>query len=288
MAPVPSDPTSAPAQNNQTTDQRRRSEVVAHHPSDAVGAADGEVKITRVVVVAVDHSANGDKAFTWALDNFIDAKRDLLVLLNVRAATVVPGPFGGAYMDYSDYFADMDQKVRRRDGYGAAKNPTKSSTITPQSPETKTLVLSQYHPCPRSHPPPPLPTFSPHPPNAHPTPQIAVKAIALRGDPRNEIVRKSHEVNADIVILGSRGMGAFRRAMLGSVSDYCIHNLSCPVIIIKDSSTSTATSAQTSTDTLSTKQSQTDTDALRAAGQAAQSKIRIPVPVAGSGLGVGV
>jgi len=42
----------------------------------------------------------------------------------------------------------------------------------------------------------------------------------------------------DLVVLGSRGMGSFKRSLmgfvgLGSVSDYCVHNLPCPVLVVK-------------------------------------------------------
>jgi nucleotide-binding universal stress UspA family protein len=36
-----------------------------------------------------------------------------------------------------------------------------------------------------------------------------------------------------MLIIGSRGMGAFKRTFLGSVSDYCVHHCHCPVIIPK-------------------------------------------------------
>ncbi|KAI9596480.1 hypothetical protein BDF19DRAFT_394242 [Syncephalis fuscata] len=63
--------------------------------------------------------------------------------------------------------------------------------------------------------------------------KIAVKAIALRGDARDELVRKSEEVRADVLILGSRGLGVLKRTLLGSVSDYCAHNCTMPLIIVK-------------------------------------------------------
>lgn len=42
----------------------------------------------------------------------------------------------------------------------------------------------------------------------------------------------------DVLVLGNRGLGAFKRSMmsligLGSVSDYCVHNSPAPVIIVK-------------------------------------------------------
>lgn len=42
----------------------------------------------------------------------------------------------------------------------------------------------------------------------------------------------------DVLVMGSRGMGAVKRALLsmvglGSVSDWCAHNMTCPVIVVK-------------------------------------------------------
>lgn len=55
----------------------------------------------------------------------------------------------------------------------------------------------------------------------------------MRGDPRDELVRKAQELKASAVILGSRGLGAFKRAFLGSVSDYVVHHCPAPVIVVK-------------------------------------------------------
>ena len=40
---------------------------------------------------------------------------------------------------------------------------------------------------------------------------ITVKAIAMRGDPRDEVLRKAKEVNADMILMGSRGLGMMKR-----------------------------------------------------------------------------
>ncbi|KAI9352768.1 hypothetical protein BDR26DRAFT_849834 [Obelidium mucronatum] len=62
---------------------------------------------------------------------------------------------------------------------------------------------------------------------------FATKAIALKGDIKDEIVRKAKEVQADALIVGSRGLGYFSRALVGSVSDYAVHYAHCPVLVIK-------------------------------------------------------
>ncbi|HEX5294163.1 MAG TPA: universal stress protein [Streptosporangiaceae bacterium] len=38
---------------------------------------------------------------------------------------------------------------------------------------------------------------------------------------------------ADLLVVGSRGHGGFAEALLGSVSQHCVHHASCPVVIIR-------------------------------------------------------
>lgn len=52
------------------------------------------------------------------------------------------------------------------------------------------------------------------------------------------IVKYAKRQQADLVVVGSRGMGSWKRSVmsfvgLGSVSDYAIDNLSCPVVVVK-------------------------------------------------------
>lgn len=49
----------------------------------------------------------------------------------------------------------------------------------------------------------------------------------------------AQSVDADMVVVGTRGYGAMRSAMLsvvglGSVSQYLAHNLSCPTLLVKE------------------------------------------------------
>ncbi|KAL9418398.1 hypothetical protein AB3S75_041248 [Citrus x aurantiifolia] len=55
----------------------------------------------------------------------------------------------------------------------------------------------------------------------------------VEGDARNilcDVVEKHH---ASILVVGSHGYGAIKRAVLGSVSDYCAHHAHCTVMIVK-------------------------------------------------------
>ena len=38
-------------------------------------------------------------------------------------------------------------------------------------------------------------------------------------------------VSASVIVIGSRGRGGFKRALLGSVSDYVVRNAPCPVLV---------------------------------------------------------
>jgi nucleotide-binding universal stress UspA family protein len=40
-------------------------------------------------------------------------------------------------------------------------------------------------------------------------------------------------VGADLLVVGSRSLGGFKRLELGSVSQQCAHHACCPVVIIR-------------------------------------------------------
>ncbi|MGD6804273.1 universal stress protein [Rossellomorea vietnamensis] len=52
------------------------------------------------------------------------------------------------------------------------------------------------------------------------------------GDPSNEICKEAQEIKASVIIMGNRGLGSFKSALIGSVSYSVIHNATCPVTIV--------------------------------------------------------
>ncbi|KAL9360296.1 hypothetical protein Peur_048419 [Populus x canadensis] len=55
----------------------------------------------------------------------------------------------------------------------------------------------------------------------------------VEGDPRNVLCEAVEKHHASVLVVGSHGYGAIKRAVLGSVSDYCVHNARCTVMIVK-------------------------------------------------------
>ena len=55
--------------------------------------------------------------------------------------------------------------------------------------------------------------------------------VVLRGDPAAAIVHHAAEVGASAIVIGTRGRGGIKRAVLGSVSDHVIRHAPCPVIV---------------------------------------------------------
>ena len=55
----------------------------------------------------------------------------------------------------------------------------------------------------------------------------------VAGDPAIQIVKRAEEENYQLIVMGSRGLGAIRGFMLGSVSHKVSQLSHCPVLIIK-------------------------------------------------------
>lgn len=60
-----------------------------------------------------------------------------------------------------------------------------------------------------------------------------VDIIHKVGDASNEIIKLAAEGNYDLVVMGSRGLGTFSRAFLGSVSNKVLNHIDKTVLIVK-------------------------------------------------------
>lgn len=53
-------------------------------------------------------------------------------------------------------------------------------------------------------------------------------------DRRPAQVLIDHSRNADLLVVGSRGLGGFKGLLLGSVAQHCIRWASCPVLVVRE------------------------------------------------------
>jgi nucleotide-binding universal stress UspA family protein len=62
---------------------------------------------------------------------------------------------------------------------------------------------------------------------------VHAKAELLTGEPVDEIVAYADSLDADLIVLGSRGHGVMAAALLGSVSRGVLHEAHRPVLVVR-------------------------------------------------------
>jgi nucleotide-binding universal stress UspA family protein len=60
-----------------------------------------------------------------------------------------------------------------------------------------------------------------------------LERMILRGHPAKAILAEAREFEADLIVVGSRGHGAVRTALLGSVSADVVDHAPCPVLVAR-------------------------------------------------------
>ena len=131
----------------------------------------------RTVLVGMDGSDFSFHALEWAAKNIIKPETDLVVLLNARPCepdALLVSSFGTGYMDNMDsaFVGQLEAEERNRSEAVLKKAVAFLKSINPK---------------------------------------MAIKAFALVGDAREELVLKADELHADLFVVGSRGMGAVKR-----------------------------------------------------------------------------
>ena len=62
---------------------------------------------------------------------------------------------------------------------------------------------------------------------------IEKESFSETGSPAAVILEFEENLNADLIVMGSRGLGVVKGILLGSVSQYIIERSKCPVLVIK-------------------------------------------------------
>jgi nucleotide-binding universal stress UspA family protein len=62
---------------------------------------------------------------------------------------------------------------------------------------------------------------------------LAVEARARIGEPASVLIDVAVEVNADLIVVGNKGMTGMARFLLGSVPNKVVHHAPCDVLIVR-------------------------------------------------------
>ncbi|MFS8021877.1 putative universal stress protein A family [Helianthus anomalus] len=63
--------------------------------------------------------------------------------------------------------------------------------------------------------------------------QITAETMTEVGDPKELICEGVEKLKVQLLVLGSSSRGFLKRAFLGSVSNHCVQNVKCPVLVVK-------------------------------------------------------
>lgn len=64
---------------------------------------------------------------------------------------------------------------------------------------------------------------------------VDVQVHPMEGDPADAILNVAEETNADLIVVGNKGMTGAKRFLLGSVPNNVSHHAPCSVIIVRTS-----------------------------------------------------
>ncbi|ORY51953.1 adenine nucleotide alpha hydrolases-like protein [Rhizoclosmatium globosum] len=159
----------------------------------------------RVICVAVDDSPQSQHALTWTLDHLASAN-DQVCILNVRPYAIPGYILGGSFTgtapgefyptasyDYNEDYVESLERYNRDTSHDLLRKYGEQ-------------VLERGVQC---------------------------RAIALRGDPREEILAKVNVLKPDMLVTGCRGLGFLQKAFKGSLSDYLVQHAECVVVVPK-------------------------------------------------------
>ncbi|OWM71107.1 hypothetical protein CDL15_Pgr011234 [Punica granatum] len=169
----------------------------------------------RRVGVAVDFSACSRKALKWAVDN-VARRGDHLILITVR-------PEGNYESGEMQLWETTGSRPVEPQFFG-----TSSAAFIPLSEFSDPVVMKKYGVKPD---PETLDIVN----TAAAQKEIVVLLRIYWGDAREKICEAIDKIPLSCLVIGNRGLGKLKRAILGSVSNYVVNNGSCPVTVVKSS-----------------------------------------------------
>uniref|UniRef100_A0A0E0GTT4 UspA domain-containing protein n=1 Tax=Oryza nivara TaxID=4536 RepID=A0A0E0GTT4_ORYNI len=191
-------------------EEKGASPAAAAATSGEPGAAAGTMK----VVVAVDASEESLNALSWALDNVIGRRAGAVSVVVVHAQHgpdhfVYPVAAHGIGIHFAFHETDTACTCACVTEAAIAYAPASAiESMRKAQEEISRKVVSRAL-------------------------DVSATGAIVEGDAKEAICQAVEEMHADMLVLGSRGLGKIKRAFLGSVSDYLVHHACCPVLVVK-------------------------------------------------------
>lgn len=158
------------------------------------------MEMERRVGVAMDFSACSKEALRWGVGNLC-RKGDHLILITVlpeecyeQGEMQLWEATGSPLIPLSEF---VDPNIMKK--YGLKADPETLDILTTAARQKEIVVLLKIY----------------------------------WGDARDKLCEAIDSIPLCCLVIGSRGLGKLKRAIMGSVSNYVVNNASCPVTVVK-------------------------------------------------------
>lgn len=160
----------------------------------------------RTVGIGMDYSPMSKSAVRWVIDNLV-VEGDRIILVHVLSSKS-DSPQKELWGDTGSPLIPLDEfkEMNLSKQYGITADPEVLQILDAASKVKKVTVVSKVY----------------------------------WGDPREKLCDAVEDLKLDSLVVGSRGLGAFKRVLLGSVSNYVVTNATCSVTVVKGTSGSKA------------------------------------------------
>ncbi|KAI8888093.1 adenine nucleotide alpha hydrolases-like protein [Backusella circina FSU 941] len=163
----------------------------------------------RRVALAYDGTPDAEKLFDWSVKNIIRPESDHLILLSA--------------------VQKMDRGVSffsKKDASPTSPKPGELPVLTTTPTKVDQALEDVENPTARER----LEDMA----NRLKSLNISSEEHVLWGDAKIMLPRFTEAQEVDLLIVGSRGLGVVKSVILGSVSDACLKNCPCPVLVVRN------------------------------------------------------